>query len=75
MSAGGQFPRDFSMTCKTGSGGALGRVGELCCPSVTVHAAQVFVNAVRKRLCLYGDGLALRVRQARGRSVAGKAIV
>ena len=63
------------MTCKTGSGGTLGRVGELCCPSVAVHAAKGFVNALRKRPCLYSDGLALRVRQTRGSSVAGKAIV
>jgi hypothetical protein len=54
---------------------ALCRVRELGCPGVAIHAANVFVDAMRERFGLDGDGLALRIRQTGGWSVAGKTIV
>jgi hypothetical protein len=75
VSAGHQLPGDFSMAGKARGRCALCRVRELGCPSVAIHAAKVFVNTMRERLRLHRDGLALRVRQTGGGSVAGKTII
>jgi hypothetical protein len=75
VSAGHQLPGDFSVAGKARGPCALCRVWELGCPCVAIHAANVFVDAMCERLRLDGDGLALRVRQTGGWSVAGKAIV
>jgi hypothetical protein len=75
VSAGAQHPGNFSVAGKARGRCAFCRVRELGCPGVAIHAAKVFVDAMRERLRLDCDGLALRVRQTGGWSVAGKAII
>jgi len=75
MSVGRQLSGDFSVAGKARGRCALCRVRELGSPCVAIQAAKILVDAVRERLALYGDELALRVSQTGGRSVAGKAIV
>ena len=70
-----QLRRDFAMTCKTRGGRDLGRVRLSGRSGVAVHAVQVLVNTMREQIGLYRDRFALRIRQARGGSVACKAVV
>ena len=75
MSVVCQLPRDFAVTRKARGGRDLSRVRELGRSGVAVYAVQVLVNTVRERFRLHGDRFALRVRQARGGSMARKAVV
>jgi len=62
VSASPQLAGDFPVAGKARGRCAFCGMRDLSCPSMAIHTAKILVDAMRERLRLDGDRLALRVR-------------